>query len=183
MEGNACRQRGFTLIELIVTTGIMVMILAAVTITGGQTNAERQLKTTAETVRQAMYRARALALAPDVGKQATSVAYCFSLTDQTNGQYGGYKITEVDSTVRACDSTAPVIDHETFPSGIAVTADAAGPDIIYAIDGYADITLPDPKTVSSLQITFRQTRISDPVIARLTTATGQVELCQGTICE
>ncbi len=184
MVERGTRRAGFTLVELVVTAGIMVMILGAVTISGGQTNALRRLKTGGETLRQALYRTRGLALAPAVDKAVSTKAYCFSLTGPAGGPWTGFKLIEVSDPSLACAAQGPVVDEQSFPSDIVVTTSLPfDQDVVYAIDGYARITRPDPQTRNTIEITLAQARVATPLVVRLHTPTGQVELCQGTVCE
>lgn len=177
-------QAGFTLVELLVTTGIIVLILAAVSISGGQTNAGRRLETAAESIRQGLYRTRSLALAPAADKSPAAIGYCFSLSGPTGGPYTGFRISEAAALTGSCSATEPTIDQELFPPDVTVTVSGDGnPGIIYAIDGYARITQPDPQATASLSVQLSQPQVKNPISVQLATGTGQVELCQAGVCQ
>lgn len=172
------RSRGFTLIELVVTMGIMTILLVAALLNTRQTSAHRQLVHTAEDIRLAIYETRSLALAPEVRKQLASDRYRFHLvSSSTQGGYSGYQILETDADPTTTDQLVRAVDFD--PRFLASTppGEQIVTDLDFSIVHQGEIIAPAATGLVRLNLD-QVTGALDRVTIGVTLATGQVEIVE-----
>lgn len=175
-------QPGFTLVELMVTIGVMTLVLTAAALNGRTSNAARLLNSAGEEIRLALYQTRSLALGPSIDRTIGSQGYCFVFTSPTgSGPYNGYQIREIDNLQTACSLQKQVVTERELPRQIEATLTSGNmAEVAYVIDGYG--TLVRPTGGDKQIVELRHTRNVDPVVLEFSPLTGQVELCQGATC-
>lgn len=87
---------GFTLVELLVTMSIFVLVLAGAGASFRQANLRRSVNDAAETLRQAIFEVRGLALAPSVDKPPGLPGYALVLTSDTT-----WEIREIEPYIES----------------------------------------------------------------------------------
>ncbi|MBI4175553.1 type II secretion system protein [Candidatus Berkelbacteria bacterium] len=168
-------QCGFTLLELLVTLGIMTLIVAAALLNVQTSHAHQQLLHAAEDVRLMVYQAHNFALAPEPTKARATDRYRFQVIVPNV-----YRVVEVTSQVPA-DPVGAVVRTAVLPEGISFTGTGTPGSVALSFDfsilDQGRIVAPDPLGQPTAVMSLRRTRPpEDQVQLLVQLLTGQVEV-------
>lgn len=135
----AQRQSGFTLIEMILTLGILTLILTVATVNFRTAAVTRQLRQIAEELRQAVYQTHALTLAPAVDKPIGSDGYRLHFPDEHS-----YEIWEQDvvGPTGTVEMSGRRINTQQLPADYRLTVTPVVSDIVFSTVKQGQIVAP-----------------------------------------
>lgn len=188
MFGNKIKS-GFTLVELLVTIGIIVLLMIVAVPNFAKYRNINDLNNAAKLIQSEIYKARNMALAPAVDKRPESDAYSVDLisTNDTQGTIFSMRIWEINQNE---DIAPKMIESINLPKNIAVDNTAVDlngvnnyMNIVYSILGYGrieQITYMDADLVNNLNysITISSSKVGNDIKKKLTVnkVTGQVSI-------
>ncbi len=182
-------RRGFTLIELIISTAIIMMILTTMLPAFVRFQRDQDLLTAAQKVRDAIYQAQNYALAPRVEKIGNGDYYrIYFYNEQTdNPTDAGYDIQELQvTTVNGTEiNTWQTVQSGRLPRFVVICSVSSSPliptkspiannTIQYSITQLGHII--EPHTVDTFFVRLWQTRINRYRDVTINAQTGQVQL-------
>lgn len=162
---------GFTLVELLLTLAILVTVSTAALVQVNHSNVSRELRQSAEQLRQTLYQTRNLALAPAVDKTVGSSGYRLIFTGPNAPvAYTGYTIVEMGETGKVVSQDTLKVGLEYF---LPTTPETTG--ITFSIADHAAITDPQPSSGVVTLVVRRSDGTGDQYQISVSTVTGQVE--------
>lgn len=92
MKKSRGYKSGFTLVELVVTLGIMGLVTGSALVNAKHAGFKRELVAATETIRSQIYRARAEALAPSINQGRSVVGYGLHFISNGSDNFNQYQI-------------------------------------------------------------------------------------------
>lgn len=163
---------GFTLVELLVTLGIMVGMVAVTIPSFRQVDARREVAHQAEFLRQALYETRSLALAPAADKTTGSDGY--ELRFLSGREYGIFE-RDVRDTSGKVVASGKTIRTVVVPTGIDIVPPGAVTAMTYLIADQGRLSDPEPPD-GRVTIVVSDNRLATTLKLVVSTVTGQVEV-------
>ena len=182
LAGGRSRGQGFTLVELLITTSILVLVSAATLVSMQTSTAERQMEQAIEELTLAVAEARSLALAPPLTKSAGNSGYRLSLLAEPSRPdlATKFEIREIGSlpgAVPAAPSEALVTDGLLGTKiGFLVQGGGALPVITFSIPAQGKIIEPQPTDGLIYLRAVTKTGSSLTRTVTISTITGQIDV-------